>query len=320
MLRRGTLAAALAATLLLAAAGAAADKPRATVVAGGDLMFDRGCRRPTRERGAAGLLAAIGPHLRRADVALANLECPLTTRETPVPKQHAFRCVPEVAGGLKTAGFRVLSLANNHSIDQGREALLETRRALEGAGLVAIGAGPDAGRARMPAILRAGPLTIAFLAYYAMPIEGLAPLADAPAPARLDEARLAEEVAAARRQADAVVVTVHWGVEHRTLPTATQERLGRALVDAGASLVLGHHPHVLQPIERYRDGVIAYSLGNLVFDQHQPERRLSAILQCELGRGAPACAPIPLVIDGCAPRRADPAARRRVEQLLAGGR
>jgi poly-gamma-glutamate synthesis protein (capsule biosynthesis protein) len=153
-----------------------------------------------------------------------------------------------------------------------------------------------------------------------MPIEGLAPLADAPAPARLDEERFRGEVAAARRQADAVIVTVHWGAEYRTVPTPTQERLGRALVDAGASLVLGHHPHVLQPLERYRDGVIAYSLGNLVFDQHQPERRLSAILRCELGRGAPACTAIPLVIDGCAPRPADPATGRRIEQLLASGR
>jgi poly-gamma-glutamate synthesis protein (capsule biosynthesis protein) len=97
-------------------------------------------------------------------VALANLECPLTMRATPLPKQYAFRCAPEVAAGLKAAGWRVLSLANNHSIDQGREALLETRRVLESAGLVAIGAGPDAARARTPAVLRAGPLRIALLA------------------------------------------------------------------------------------------------------------------------------------------------------------
>jgi poly-gamma-glutamate synthesis protein (capsule biosynthesis protein) len=169
-------------------------------------------------------------------------------------------------------------VANNHAFDQGRPGFEETLRRLRAAGLVAIGAGTE-GHAAGPVRLEAGGLSIAFLGYAAFfNSEGNAcPKREAGAPpcvqaSQLDRKRILEDVRAAAAEADAVVVSLHWGVEYDQQPRAEDVALAHAIVDAGALVVLGHHPHVLQPIELYRGadgrvGVVAYSLGNFVSNQ-----------------------------------------------------
>lgn len=130
--------------------------------------------------------------------------------------------------------------------------------------------------------------------------EGPAAEADGPGVAILDEAILAAEVAAARAACDVLVVSVHWGGEYARLPSPAQVRCGRALIDAGAALVLGHHPHVAQPVERYRHGFICYSLGNAIFDRTDPRFSNGLLARFELGSAGVADARIVAlrIVDG----------------------
>ena len=288
-----------------------------SVVAGGDLLFDRGVRRRAQEVGLRTLLAGLRQPLSGADLALANLECPLTLRIAPRPKQYVFRCDPEVAIELRNVGFHALSLANNHSIDQGRDGLLDTMAALEGAGLVPLGAGRSQREAHRHHLMVAGGMKVALLAYVAIIIEGVAFLEDLPAAAQLQEETVGAEIAAAQAEADIVIVTIHWGTEFRSEPSDEQRRLGRMLIDAGADLVLGHHPHVLQPVERYRGGLIAYSLGNLVFDQRRQDGQTTALLRCRVApHRVEDCQAIPLEIKRARPQPAGAEARRRTAAIL----
>jgi len=141
--------------------------------------------------------------------------------------------------------------------------------------------------------------------------------ADRPAAAQHQEESIAAEIGAARARADLVIVTVHWGAEFRHEPSEKQRRLGRLMIDAGATLVLGHHPHVLQPVERYRGGIIAYSLGNLIFDQRRQDGSDTALLRCQVApHRPPSCRAIPLEIRRARPQPASAQARARIAAAL----
>lgn len=302
---------------LATAPSVVAGEPTITVVAGGDLLFDRGVRRRAEESGVPHLLELLRPTLAAADLSVANLECPLTLVHEPQPKAYVFRCEPEIAGHLHQAGWSALSLANNHSIDQGRQGLVDTIAHLERAGIVPLGAGASQAESQRAHFVDVGGLRVALLAYVGLVIEGVFFLEDQPAPAQLDEDNAVARIAAARAQADVVIVNVHWGVEFHTQPTEEQRRLAHRFVDAGATLVIGHHPHVLQPTERYRAGFIAYSLGNLVFDQQRPATKDTALVRCRLQRQrVQSCQAVPFEIGQARPQPASPAARARIAAIL----
>lgn len=271
-------------SILLAIAGSAAAEQAVTLAAVGDIQLGRGVGRMIEKEGPDYPFRMVAPLLRSADLTFGNLECALSEEGRPIPKQFSFKADPAAALGMAGAGFDLLSLANNHSMDCGREGLLETQAALAGRGIRSVGAGRDAAEAAAPVILEHGGLRIAFLARTMVAPEGVIYREDAPGVAALDPERIEDEVRAARRQADLVVVSLHWGIEYARQPQEEQRRLARRLVDAGACLVLGHHPHALQPVERYRGGLIAYSLGNFVFDAG-PKGRQGAILRCTLTAG-----------------------------------
>lgn len=232
----------------------------------------------TADAGYSWLFAAVADLLSQSDLTFANLETPIAPQSSRGSRAFVFNAPPAVVSALQHAGIHLVSVANNHAFDQGRPGFEETLRSLEAAGMPYLGAGP-APHAAGPVRVERGGLQLAFLGYtYGLNQGGNAcPPARAGAPAclqaaEIDRAAIVEDVRAAAAQADAVVVSLHWGVEYEQQPRAQDVELAHRLADAGALVVLGHHPHVLQPVELYRraDGriaVIAYSLGNFVSNQ-----------------------------------------------------
>lgn len=271
--------------------------------------------------------ALVAETLRSADIAVANLECAIGERGEPLPKAYRFRAPPAAAASLAGAGIDLVSLANNHALDYGRDALADTLTLLDAAGVAHAGAGANAAAARAPAILERSGLSVAFLGYVDVPVErsgwdARSVVATDSSPgvawASLDE--IASDVAAAKTRADLVVVLVHSGYEYRDRPNPTQIAIAHTAVDAGAALVVGAHSHLLQGVEHYRGGLIAYSLGNFAFEIDRS--RDSAILKVTLSRdGVLGLEWIPVVLDANdgRPRLAEGEARqsilRRVERL-----
>lgn len=223
----------------------------------GDLMFDRLIRARARAHGYRHVLADVAPLLRKGDVVVGNLEGPITSEPSVSvgtvpgdPGNLTFTFPPQVATLLRESGFSVVSVGNNHALDFGQAGLVETRAHLESAGLAYIGdpADPFAGYVR--------PSGDGMLRIYAYNEFGGAS-ADA----------LAEHIAQYAPD-DYIVVYAHWGAEYVEEPPAYVRATARQFVDAGADLVVGAHPHVIQPSETYRGARIYYSLGNFVFDQY----------------------------------------------------
>jgi poly-gamma-glutamate synthesis protein (capsule biosynthesis protein) len=257
MLRRAFLAAALA--------------PERDVLirCGGDVMLGRGIGRLAREKkDPAWPLRAIGPWFAAADIAFLNLESPFFDQGPPQEKGMVFKAEPEMIAALKIAGIDVVSTANNHSRDRGEAGLEFTRALLRKHHIAAAGTGPRRGAAHAGTILKRHRRQFAFLAYTYDQRNGNWP-AEIEGVAMLDPALVARDVSGMKVLADVILVSMHAGVEYAEKPHRDQIAFARAAIDAGAAAVIGHHPHVAQPAERYKDGVIFYSLGNLVFDQFQ---------------------------------------------------
>jgi len=263
----------------------------------GDVLLDRGCRTMIGKRGFGYPFELAGDFIRMQDVSFCNFEGSMSSRGKPVAKEINFRADSAFVEVLKHPGFDVVSLANNHVLDYGRDALLDTRRIFIENGFVVTGAGKDSIEASLPAIIEKNGLQLAFLGYVTVPQVGIRYRGDLPGPAFPDTARMRDQLTRLRKEADIVVVSFHWGTEYVPHPTPDQVALARFCIDHGADLVLGHHPHVLQSIEKYKEKFIIYSLGNFVFDQHRQPQRESMIFGClftERGVKSPHILPIEL--------------------------
>ena len=204
--------------------------------------------------------------LKTADVAMVNLECPVTTRGKKIPKPYNFRMNPRFLAALTGAGIDIVNIANNHIYDFGPEGLFDTISYLDSTGIRHVGAGRNRAEAHRPVVLNLNGTKIGFLGFYG---GGEAPTASdsRPGVARREIGLIASDISALRLKdsVDYVVVNIHWGTEKETYPDGSQRDLAHRIIDAGADAVIGHHPHVLQGIELYKSGVIAYSLGNFIF-------------------------------------------------------
>jgi poly-gamma-glutamate synthesis protein (capsule biosynthesis protein) len=217
--------------------------------------------------------------LTASDIAVANLEAPFTTSGHPFDKKYTFMVPPDFAPGLKSAGFDVLTLANNHILDYGPSGLFTTMRVLDTLGIAYCGAGRDRVQAEEPVVCCVEGRKIGFLAFsMTYPSEFWAG-SDRAGTAYPDLERMKKTITALKDTVDLVVVSYHWGGELKTTPKAYQKRFACNAVDAGADLVLGHHPHVLQGLQRYKNRLIAYSLGNFVFGTYSSNTGVSAILK-----------------------------------------
>lgn len=245
----------------------------------GDVMlsYEMG---PWLERfGPKRFFGGVEPLLRRFDLFVVNLECPITDGGLPLQnKRYRFRSEPWAVAGLVFAGVGLVSLANNHVMDFGDVGLFRTREVLEAAGIAWVGAGRDRAEAWRPRVLDRKGVRVAFLAFNQVGPEVFAAADGRPGVAVCDEASLVEAVREAKRLADHVVVLFHWGGEYAPEPDGVQRRLGRRAVEAGASVVAGCHPHVVQAVEVRQGRPIAYSLGNFVFGSwgRPPERTADA--------------------------------------------
>lgn len=275
------LSIAVAVILLAAAAGFYHNNTKPVhILAGGDILLDRGVDKYLEEKGFDHPYTGIKNEIKKSDIAFANLECPLTGRGKPALKRPEliFKGSTGNASALKAAGFDILNLANNHIMDQGREGLQDTIELLESGGIRALGAGYTRSEARKPVFIEKGSTRIGFLGYNDFPPEGYMIDEDKADVARPDMKTLGEEVKAARQQCDFLVVSFHWGKEFDSYPGERQREMAHAAIDSGAGIILGHHPHVLQGVEEYKGRLIFYSLGNFVFDRQLHEGTDEAVM------------------------------------------
>jgi poly-gamma-glutamate capsule biosynthesis protein CapA/YwtB (metallophosphatase superfamily) len=258
-----------------------------TLAAVGDINLGNGPGAYMRRYGYRYPWRRVAPTLRAADIAFGNLECAVSRRGSPVPKQFNFRGPPAALRRVaRFAGFDVLNLANNHSGDYGRAAFLDTLRFTRAFGMTPVGGGVNRARAYRARVVGRHGLRVAFvgfsdrlpLSFYASPSRPGIAFASKPA--------IRRTVRRARRRADVVIATFHWGDELRRTPNARQRLFAKAALRAGAHAVIGAHPHVLQPRHRLGRRIVAYSLGNFVFSTGGGATSQTGILRLRLsGRG-----------------------------------
>ena len=260
---------------------------RVTLMAVGDIMLARTIGERIETEGAETPFTFTAETLSSADITVGNLECAISTRGTPEEKSYTFEAPLSAAQSLAFAGFDVVSLANNHVLDYGLPALEETLSTLNANGIAAVGAGLDERAAYRPVFMDVNGLRIAFLAFADVSTIDYDYLAwqagpDSPGIAWAHPEQVEQSVRAAKAEADLVVVLVHNGVEMMQRVYEPQQTLAHLAIDSGAALVIGSHPHVLQRIEAYNGGLIAYSMGNFVFDNMLFPPNYSAILSVTL--------------------------------------
>jgi poly-gamma-glutamate synthesis protein (capsule biosynthesis protein) len=247
--------------------------PAVTLALLGDVMLGRSVH-PTSET-----FMYLEPFLTSADLALANLESPLTESPVETKSDYALCAPPENVQYLVDAGFDLLSLSNNHRLDCGKKGLLETQSTLTNAGLDFVDS--------KPVYRSVNGIPLTFLAFDAT--------------AQFDTEAAAQSVKLARETRAIVIVSMHWGTEYQSGASTRQTRIAEQLAEAGAALIWGHHPHVLQPAKWINDGqtLVLYSLGNALFDQHGLATTCrSALVLVTLGKnGVKEFKVIPFVID-----------------------
>jgi len=252
----------------------------------GDIMLGRTLAgRIERGEGDA-VFASVEPVLQSADLAVGNLECALGEGGVKAAKAYTFLAPPKAAPLLRGAGFDLLSLANNHSLDFGPDVFRQTIERLGENGIRSVGGGANETIAHTPVRFEIGGLRIAFLAYVDVASEYLSKFDTRSWSAGLatsgiawaDDEEIKKDLQALNGNTDVVVVLFHYGIEGVVAPSQRQIRLSRLAVDYGADVIVGTHPHVIQEVEEYKDGLIFYSLGNFVFDGFEGSANQSAIL------------------------------------------
>ncbi|MEZ4387920.1 MAG: CapA family protein [Candidatus Krumholzibacteriia bacterium] len=257
-------------------------------IAGGDIMLGehpamvgRGTATRLRRDAAFDPFEFVKPILSRADLALANLECALS--DWPAlcrPSRRECRGPTAAVGRLAASGFHAFTVANNHIQQHGEAAVRETVDALESAGLCVVGLAGDRPGSCRPVTRMVRGQAVRLLGYSLRPRQGFT---GAPLYAEGTREAILADIQDGKAAGARVVVTIHWGDEFVHMPDAGQVALGRAMIEAGCDLVVGHHPHVLQGWQTYHGRTVLYSLGNLVFDMPWlPQLRRSALYECSL--------------------------------------
>ncbi|MFH1379027.1 MAG: CapA family protein [bacterium] len=255
-----------------------------SVTAVGDMRFNGYIGDKIKAHGFEYPFKQVQGILSSADIAYGNFECAISSQDLAFEKKYVFKADPEMVKALTAAGFDIVDLANNHSGDYGEESFIETMRVFKEHGLLFSGAGMNIEESRKPVIIERNGLVIAFLSYSNTLPDDFWATKTSPGvtPAYLDY--ISADVGSAKMNADIVVVCYHGGDERSERPKQSQIDIAHAAIDAGASLVLGHHPHVLQGIEMYKGVPIIYSLGNFMFLSLAKQCYDSMIVTAQLSR------------------------------------
>lgn len=259
--------------------GAASDSM--TILFSGDvLLSDHVLNAYSRAGGISGVLdGGYLNAIQSADYFVVNEEFPFSSRGTQAAdKQYTFRLAPEKVSMFQEMGIDAVTLANNHALDYGTDALLDTCEVLDGAGILHTGAGKDLNAAKQPVVFEKNGQRVALIgATRVIPEAGWAATNGHPGMLSSYEVSvepLLAQIAECHAQGEKVVVLIHWGIERDEMPQEYQRALAKRYIDAGADLVIGSHPHVLQGIEYYKGKPIFYSLGNFVFGSSIPKTML----------------------------------------------
>lgn len=257
-----------------------------TLMAVGDIMLGddpicigHGVGSTLKERNYESQFNSVSDIFKQGDIIFGNLECVLSNLDINYKsiKSVQFRGSENCIHSLVDAGFNVISLANNHILEHGLSSLKRTQNLLSKNGIHAVGVSENKDESINPVILKQNGITFGFLAYCL--------IRDKTAYCSVEDPfDIINDVKEASTKVDNLIVSMHWGNEYIRKPSPQQVELGHAIIDAGANLILGHHPHVLQGVEKYNDGVIVYSMGNFVFDMWQRKMRESMIFSCDFSK------------------------------------
>ena len=249
-----------------------------TFLFGGDVTLDWGYHElvPQAYRDPGWPFHRLKALIDEADVFMINCENPITLRDEPQDKKFTFQMDPRLISAFTEGGVDIVTLANNHIMDHGPGGLEDTLKILDDNGIAHVGAGMDLREARLPAIMNVSGMKIAFLGYGNFsPAEP-----DTPGVAYRYPSHVRWDVSKAREGgADIIVVSFHWGVELEPEPTGRDRKLAYLAIDSGADIVVGHHPHVVQPVEVYKGKVIAFSLSNFIFGGNSKRPKDSILLK-----------------------------------------
>jgi poly-gamma-glutamate capsule biosynthesis protein CapA/YwtB (metallophosphatase superfamily) len=251
----------------------------------GDILLDRGIRQQIRIHGISEIFSGIQPILQKSNFAVGNLENPLTIRNNPQKKKYVFRADPENARDLRKAGFTHLNVANNHSFDQGESGFKETVNNLQFNNIAPIGIREKTKGFCPGQITSSGDTCLIFASNLVNP-EPEEFFPDSIGPERCST-NLSKVLHEYRKTHPGYILAVllHWGREHDAHIPIEQTSFAHLLIDSGADIIIGHHPHILQKVEIYKNKPFFFSLGNLVFDQEQPSATKSMILQIRIKGG-----------------------------------
>lgn len=248
----------------------------------GDVLLDRGVRRQAERIGIDSIMSGVKDLFAQQDAVVINLECPLSVDRHSVSKQIVFQADTTMASALRRNGVTHAALANNHSIDQGFRGLRDTHEALTRSGIAVMGYGSDYRQRITPAIIRKGGVEVAVFNDNLVQLENWPRLAAEKADIlNISADSLCAEI---RRFHEAhpecpIVAFLHWGTEFSTRPNIGQRMIALQLLSAGASAVVGHHPHVIQPMEHVGGSPVFFSLGNFIFDQRGEGRDEAVALE-----------------------------------------
>lgn len=243
--------------------------PTTTIIFGGDVMLSRNVgQKMEKYKDWSWPFKNISGLMSSAELTVINLESPITASGSHLVKtgSFSFNADPKAIAGLKSAGVDIVSLANNHILNQGAKGISDTRRTLADNQIAFAGAGLNESAAREPVIKEINQIKFGFLSY-AYPDDSSVATTKTPGLANMDIKKMADDISKLKTQADVIIVLMHAGTEYKNSPNLQQQNFARAAIDAGADLVVGHHPHWVQSVEVYKNKPILYSLGNLVFDQ-----------------------------------------------------
>ncbi|MGB8815928.1 MAG: CapA family protein [Minisyncoccia bacterium] len=252
----------------------------------GDIMLDRGVYSKFIKNGNGDYyfpFAKIKDDLAKYDLVFGNLEGPMSDKGQDSHNLYSFEMDPNFAPVLRDIGFKVLSIANNHIDNWGKIAMEDTFSRLKENRIIVSGGGMNESEAYGVNVINVDGNKIAILSFSQFGAGQYSATASSSGIAILDQKKVEESVKMARNMADIVVVSFHFGEEYKNIPNDFQKKWAKIVVDVGADLVVGGHPHVVEPVEQYRNVFIAYSLGNFVFDQYfSPETMSGGLLEVKI--------------------------------------